>query len=447
MAATDLATLLEHDRRQIHPIHHPNRHKDPLMVERAEGVWLYTTDGRRILDGMAGLWNVNAGYGRAELADAARDQMARMAFTSNFAGMTNVPSSELAHILSGYAHPSLKYIHFTSGGSESNEAAFKTARYYWKRMGQPDKTKIISRRLAYHGITLAATFATGIERYHKMFGPALPGFTHIPAPNPYRFDGDLRDGETIGQAAARALEDAIVREGPETVAAFIAEPVQGVGGVIVPPDDYFPLIRAICDKYDVLLITDEVITGFGRTGTLFGIQQWDLRPDMLTFAKGITSGYFPLGGMMVSEAIMDAINSAPEADSWLTGYTYSGHAAACAVGLKNLEIIERERLPEQSRTQGEKLLAGLRSLTEFPFVGEVRGIGLLCGVEIVKDRASKTPDDALAGKLYNTLLQRGVRSRSVGASTLAFSPPLTINDDEIDIIVKTLGAVMDSITV
>jgi adenosylmethionine-8-amino-7-oxononanoate aminotransferase len=447
MAATiDHAVLLEHDRRQIHPIHHPNRHKDPLMVERAEGVWLYTTDGRRILDGMAGLWNVNIGYGRTELAEAARDQMARMAFTSNFAGMTNVPSSELAHKLSGFAHPSLTHVHFTSGGSESNEAAFKTARYFWKRQGKPDKAKIISRRLAYHGITLAATFATGIERYHKMFGPPLPGFSHIPAPNPYRFDGDRRDGETVGQAAARALEEAILREGPETVAAFIAEPVQGVGGVIVPPDDYFPLIRAICDKYEVLLIADEVITGFGRTGTLFGLQQWTLRPDILTFAKGITSGYFPLGGMMVSEAIMDAINSAPEADSWLTGYTYSGHAAACAVGLANLAIIERENLAQQSRLQGEKLLAGLRTLLEFPFVGEVRGLGLLCGVEIVKDRASETPDDGLAGKIYSALLQRGVRSRPVGASTLAFSPPLIINDDEIDLIVKTLGAVMDSIT-
>ena len=445
-AATPHATLLEHDRRQIHPIHHPNRHKDPLMVERAEGVWLYTTDGRRILDGIGGLWNVNLGYGRAELAEAAREQMTRMAFTSNFAGMSNVPSSELAHKLSGYAHPALTHVHFTSGGSESNEAAFKTVRYYWKRKGQPEKFKIISRRLGYHGITLAATFATGIERYHKMFGPALPGFLHIPAPNPFRFDGDRRDGETVGQAAARALEDAIVREGPETVAAFIAEPVQGVGGVIVPPDDYFPLIRAICDKYDVLLIADEVITGFGRTGAMFGIQQWNLRPDILTFAKGITSGYFPLGGMMVTDAIMEAINSAPEADSWLTGYTYSGHAAACAVGLKNLELIERERLADKSREQGEKLLAGLRTLMEFPFVGEVRGLGLLCGVEIVKDRESKAPDDALAGKIYNALLQRGVRSRPVGASTLAFSPPLTINDDEIDTIVKTLGAAMDSIS-
>jgi adenosylmethionine-8-amino-7-oxononanoate aminotransferase len=438
-------TVLAHDQKQLHPIYHPNRHADPLVVERAEDVWLYTTDGRKILDGMAGLWNVNIGYGNPELGEVAREQMTRMAFTSNFAGMTNVPSSELAQKLSGWAHPTLTVTHFTSGGSESNEAAFKTARYFWKRHGQPEKTKIIARRLAYHGVTLAATFATGIERYHKMFGPAVPGFLHIPAPNPYRFEGEIRAGETIGQAAARTLEEAIVREGPETVAAFIAEPIQGVGGVIVPPDDYLPLVQAICEKYNVLIIADEVITGFARTGQMFGIHNWGLRPDMLTFAKGITSGYIPLGGVLISEAIFETMKTAPEADSWLTGYTYSGHATACAVGLKNLEIIEREKLAERSKEMGARLLAGLQTLTEFPFVGEVRGRGLLCGVEIVKTREGKEPDAELAGKIYNALLQRGVRSRPVGASTLAFSPPLSINEEEVDTIVKTLGGVMDSL--
>jgi adenosylmethionine-8-amino-7-oxononanoate aminotransferase len=217
------------------------------VIERGEGVYLYTADGRKILDGMAGLWNVNVGYGREELAQAAYDQMKRLAFTSNFAGMTNVPATQLAHKLSGYAYSNLKTTFFTSGGSESNDSAFKIARYYWKRVGKPDKYKVIARRNSYHGITLAATFATGIERYHKMFGPPVPGFLHVPAPYPYRFEGEVKSGETIGLAAARAIEEAILREGADTVAAVIAEPVQGVGGVIVPPD-YFR-VREICDQY------------------------------------------------------------------------------------------------------------------------------------------------------------------------------------------------------
>ncbi|MBN8635742.1 MAG: aminotransferase class III-fold pyridoxal phosphate-dependent enzyme, partial [Anaerolineae bacterium] len=303
----DNATLQEQDKLQLHPLQHPKTHADPLVIERGEGVYLYTADGRKILDGMAGLWNVDVGYGREELAQAAYDQMKRMAFTSNFAGMTNIPATQLAKKLSGYAYANLKTTFFTSGGSEANDSAFKIARYYFKRLGKPEKVKIIARKFAYHGITLAATFATGIERYHKMFGPAVPGFVHIGAPYPYRFDGEVKPGETIGTAAARLLEEAILREGPETVAAFIAEPVQGVGGVIVPPDDYFPRVREICDQYNVLLIADEVITGFGRTGELFGLNRYGVQPDILSFAKAITSGYQPLGGNQITDAIYDAI--------------------------------------------------------------------------------------------------------------------------------------------
>ncbi|MYH63536.1 MAG: aspartate aminotransferase family protein, partial [Caldilineaceae bacterium SB0675_bin_29] len=252
-AIQEKPSLLEQDRRQLHPLHHPSQSENPIIVERAEGVWLHTTDGRKILDAMAGLWNVNVGYGRTELAEAAYAQMQDLAYTSNFAGMTNLPASELAYKLSGYAYPSLKTTFFTCGGSESNDTAFKTARYFWKREGQPDKVKVISRRESYHGITLATTSATSVPRYHKMFGPLVPNFVYCHAPHPYRYEGDLQDGETVGEAAARDLEETILREGPETVAALIAEPVQGVGGVFVPPDDYFPRVRAICDQYDVLL--------------------------------------------------------------------------------------------------------------------------------------------------------------------------------------------------
>ena len=440
----DHATLVEHDKQQLHPLYHPSAHKNPMVVERAEGVWLYTTDGRKILDGMAGLWNVNVGYGNEELPAAAYEQMRKVAYTSNFAGMTTPPAAELAHRMAGIAHPTLNTTFFASGGSESNDSAFKTARYYWYRLGRKEKVKFISRLFAYHGITVAATAATGIARYHTMFGPLMPGFIHIPNPYPYRYAGDVHPGETIGQAAARALEEAILREGPETVAAFIAEPIQGAGGVIVPPDDYFPLVRAICDKYDVLLIVDEVITGFGRTGEMFGQHRWNLRPDIMSFAKGITSGYLQLGGIQISDAIREVMDSAPPADTWMHGYTYSGHAAACAVGLKNLEIIERDNLVANSRLMGDRLLAGLETLLEFNCVGNVRGRGLLCGVEIVKDKATREQDPAKAAEIAALCLARGLRTRNIG-NILAFSPPLTINGDEVDMIVDVLGSAIDSI--
>ncbi len=435
---------IEKDKKQLHPVYHPKSHANPLVIERGEGVWLYTADGRKILDGMAGLWNVNAGYGREELAQAAYEQMKKMSFTSNFAGMTNLPSIQLADKLAGFAYEGLNTTFFTSGGSEANDSAFKTARYYWKRKGKPGKYKIIARKGAYHGITLAATFATGLEKYHTMFGPALEGFVHIPAPNPYRYEGKLNAGETVGQAAARELEEAILREGADTIAAFIAEPVMGVGGVIVPPPDYFPLVREICDRHEILFIADEVITGFGRTGEWFALSHWNVKPDILCFAKAVTSGYAQLGGMQISDATRETMESAPDTEAWMHGYTYSGHAMACAVGLKNIEIMEREEYPKRAKELGQRLLAGLKTLAEFPFVGDVRGLGLVCGVEIVADKESKTPDPALTMKIFKAAEQNGLRSRPLG-NTLAFSPPLSINEEEVDEIVKRLGAAMDGV--
>ncbi|HKI53321.1 MAG TPA: aspartate aminotransferase family protein [Anaerolineales bacterium] len=444
MTKQDNATWVEKDKKQLHPTYHPKSHANPLVIERGEGVWLYTADGQKILDGMAGLWNVNAGYGREEIAKAAYEQMKELAYTSNFSGMTNLPSIRLADKLAGFAYAGLNTTFFTSGGSESNDSAFKTARYYWKRKGKPGKYKVIARKGGYHGVTLATTFATGLEKYHAMFGPAMDGFVHIPAPNPYRYEGELKDGETVGQAAARELEEAILREGADTVAAFIAEPVMGVGGVIVPPDDYFPLVRAICDKHEILFIADEVITGFGRTGEWFALKHWNVKPDILSFAKAITSGYAQLGGIQLSDEIREAIESASVDEAYMHGFTYSGHAMACAVGLKNLEIMEREEYPKRARELGKRLLDGLKTLTEFSFVGDVRGLGLVCGVEIVSDKDAKTADAAMAGRIFKAAQQNGLRTRPLG-STLAFSPPLAINEDEVDEIIKRLGAAMDSV--
>ena len=435
---------IEKDRKQLHPVYHPKSHANALVIERGEGVWLYTVDGQKILDGMAGLWNVNAGYGNEELARVAYEQMKMLAFTSNFSGMTNLPSIQLADKLAGFAYDGLNTTMFTSGGSEANDTAFKTARYYWKRKGQPTKYKVIARKGSYHGVTLAATFATGLEKYQTMFGPKVDGFVHIPAPNSYRFEGSLNPGESVGQAASRALEEAIRREGADTVAAFIAEPIMGVGGVIVPPADYFPLVRAICDKYGILFIADEVITGFGRTGEWFALKHWNVKPDILSFAKAVTSGYAQLGGIQLSDEIRETMESAPESEAYMHGYTYSGHAMACAVGLKNVEIMERENYPQRSRELGKRLLDGLKSLTEFPFVGDVRGLGLVCGVEIVSDKSAKTADPAMTMKIFKAAQERGLRTRPLG-NTLAFSPPLMINESEVDEIVKRLGAAMESV--
>lgn len=442
----DHATLLQQDSRQLHGLHHPSSHSDPLIVERADGVWLYATDGRKVLDGMAGLWNVNIGYGNQELPDVARDQMQKLAYTSGFVGMTNPASIQLAEKLAGLAHPTLNTTYFTSGGSESNETAFKTVYYYWRRMGKPEKVKIISRIAAYHGITVAAASATGVARYWKMFGLPIANFFHIPDPNSYRYAGERAAGESVAQAAARALEDAILREGPETVGAFIAEPIQGAGGLVVPEDDYFERVRAICDKYEVLLIADEVITGFGRTGEWFGQHHWNLRPDIMSFAKGVTSGYLPLGGIQISDDIRDAILSAPADENWMHGITYSGHAAACAVGLRNIEIMEEQNLVENARAMGARLGAGLAKLRdEFAFVDNVRGKGLLWGLEIVKDRESREGDMGKAGAIAAAAMQRGLRTRPVGAGTLAFSPSLAITADEVDTIVELLGSAMDAV--
>ena len=436
-------TLIEQDKKQLHPLHHPSRADNPAMIERGDGVYLHTTDGKKILDGMAGLWNVNIGYGNTELPKVAHDQMLNLSYTSGFAGMSNPPSAELADKLAGFFRPNMNFTYFTSGGSESSDTSFKTARFYWKQVGKPNKTKIISRLFGYHGITMAAMSATGISKYHTMFGPLVDGFIHIPNPNAYRYSGDIKEGETVAQAAVRALEEAILLEGPDTVAAFIAEPIQGAGGLIVPDEGYFDRVQDICKKYEVLLIVDEVICGFGRTGTWFGSDQYGINPDIMQFAKGVTSGYLPLGGMQVTDDIRDAILNAPADQSWMHGYTYSGHAAACAVAIANIDIIERENLVANSQAMGKQLLEGLQGLVdEFPNIDNARGVGLLAGIDVVKSKETREEDADLSAKIGKIAMQMGVRTRPLGG-TIAFSPPLSITADEIDIIINTMG---DAIT-
>src|SRR5437899_4907898 len=326
--------LLEIDRRYlIHPLHHPDDHRQPLVVVEARGAMLHDAEGREYIDGLSGLWNVNVGHGRAELADAASAQMRRIAFALAYIGATNEPAVRLAEMIVRRAYPNTAAAYFTTAGAESNESAFKFARYFWKIQDKLEKTKIISRVHAYHGVTLAAMSATGMAAYHKMFGPLVPGFIQVSPPYAYRWAGN----EEPGIGAADAVEHAILAAGADTVAAVIAEPVMGAGGVIVPPASYFPRLREICDRHDVLLIADEVITGFGRTGRWFALGHWGIEPDLGPFAKGVTSGYLPLGGVLASKRVHEAIESAPE--NFMHAATYSGHPVCCAVGLRNLEII------------------------------------------------------------------------------------------------------------
>src|SRR5204863_7550967 len=304
--------------------------------------------------------------------------------------------------------------------------AFKTARFFWKIQDKPNKTKIISRMHSYHGVTMAAMSATGMPAYHKMFGPLMPGFIQVAAPYPYRWQGN----QECGIGAAEAIEKAILTEGPETVGAVIAEPIMGAGGVIVPPESYFPKLRQICDQYDVLLIADEVITGFGRTGRWFALGHWGVEPDIVSFAKGVTSGYLPLGGIILSERVHGAILSAPTDQRYMHAATYSGHPVCCAVGLRNVEIIEEEGLVDRAATVGKRLLAGLEELYNLPNVGEVRGLGMMCGVELVADKSTKAPALGLGVKVSREAMARGllVRARPGSADpvmgdTLRLSPP------------------------
>ena len=443
MIANEYSALVQQDERQLHPMYHPSRTENAVMVEKGDGVWLYTTDGRKILDSMASLWNVNIGYGNRELAQVAYEQMLDIAYSSGFAGMTNPPSAQLADKLAGFFRPNMNFTNFTSGGSESTDTSIKTARFYWYQLGRAQKTKIVSRLTGYHGMTLAATSATGMSKFHTMFGGVLDGFIHVANPNPYRYEGELRDGESVAQAAARELEEAILREGPETVAAFISEPIQGAGGVMIAADGYFDLVQAICKKYEVLFIADEVICGFGRTGHWFGCDAFGINPDIMQFAKGVTSGYMPLGGIQVTDEIRDVINSAPEDQSWMHGYTYSGHATACAVGSANIEIIERDGLLENSRVMGERLLNGLNALVdEFPNIDNARGLGLMAGIDVVKSKESREGDPETAEKISEAALEMGLRARPIG-SAIAFAPPLCITADEVDFVVNTMG---DAIT-
>ncbi|MBT6961162.1 MAG: aspartate aminotransferase family protein, partial [Rhodospirillaceae bacterium] len=359
----------------IHPLHSQAVHKTGKVWVGGKGEFLIDANGDKFIDGLSGLWNNTAGNGQRDLIDAGSRQLEEMAFASGYAGSSNPQAIELGEKLARITYPNINHFFFTSGGGESTDSNIKMARYYWKLKGKPEKTKVISRIWGYHGVTLAAMCATGINAYWPMFEPRIPGFVHIPTPYPYLYEAP-EGAKSQGIAAADELEKAILAEGADTVAMFIAEPVQGAGGVIVPQADYFPRIREICDKYDVLLVSDEVITGFGRTGKMFGLEHWGVKPDMIQYAKAITSGYFSLGGIGISDEIADVMHQSGK--PWMHAYTYSAHPTGCAIANAMIDLIEREDFPGQAAEKGKRLLVGLKdAIGDHPNVGEVRGLGLM----------------------------------------------------------------------
>ena len=422
----------------IHPLHSTPAHRNAKIWVKGQGALLTDTNGDEYIDGLAGLWNVLAGHGRAELAEAARAQADTLAYASGYTGSTNLRAIELAERLSTLTYPSINRFFFTCGGGEATESSIKMSRAYWKMRGKPGKTKVISRIEGYHGVTMAAMSATGLDAYWPLFEPRVPGFIHIPSPYPYRYKAP--PGKSQGMAAADELKQAILREDPDTVAMFLAEPVQGAGGVIVPQDDYFPRIREICDRYNVLFVADEVITGFGRTGTLFALDHWGIQPDIVQFAKAITSGYVPFGGIGINDNIASALDD--DNRVWMHAYTYSAHPVGCAVALRNLRIIEDENLTGQCADKGHRLLAALQAtFGTHPHVGDIRGKGLMCAVEFVADRGSAESfpaDEKVGPRLQQEAARRGLFSR-VKADSYLLAPAAVITDDQLERAVEILA--------
>jgi putrescine---pyruvate transaminase len=411
----------------------------PRIFVRGEGVYLYDAKGRRYLDGLGVLWAVNVGHGRHEIVDAIADQMRQLSFSTSFFGFAHPTGIELAARLAELTPPGLSRLFFVGSGSEAAETAIKLARAYHKVRGKPRKVKVVSRVRAYHGATYGVLSATRLRQYHEDFEPLMQGVLEAPAPYRYRCDFCAgRPGCT--KQCATELEALIVREDPDTVAMFIAEPVQGAGGIIVPPPEYLPLVREICRRHGVLFVADEVINGFGRTGRWFGVNHWDVVPDMMTLGKGLTSGYMPLSATAVSQEIYRTVTDRAEEFAFWHGFTFNAHPGCCAAALAVLGILEKESLVERAEIMGRRLLARLRELEGLSIVGEVRGLGLLAGVELVQDKATRAPFPAgKAGTLVRRkCLEKGVIIRALG-DVIAMCPPLVISEAELDALVDTIG--------
>ncbi|GDY25195.1 aspartate aminotransferase family protein [Agarivorans sp. Toyoura001] len=406
--------------------------KGARVIERGEGVFVYDNEGNKLLDAMAGLWCVNLGYGRQELVDAAAKQMQQLPYYNLFFQTTHSPAVELSKLLAELTPEGLNRAFFTGSGSECNDTVVRMVRHYWASKGQPNKLEIISRNNAYHGSTMAGASLGGMGFMHAQGGLPLPNICHID--QPYWFEeGQGQDPQAFGVERARQLEQKILELGEDKVAAFIAEPIQGAGGVIIPPDSYWPEIQRICDKYQILLIVDEVICGFGRTGEWFASQTYNIKPDLLCLAKGITSGYLPLGAVMVSDKVAQGLIDADT--EFAHGFTYSGHPAACAVAIENIRIMQQENIVNTVRNDTAPYLAQRwQELGEHPLVGEARSKGMVAAIELVANKNTNQrygKDVGAGGVCRDICINNGLIMRACG-DTMIISPPLVITKQQID---------------
>ena len=442
LAVRDIETL-------VHPYTDLARFREtgPLVIERGKGVFVYDSRGKAYLEGMAGLWCAALGYGNEELVEAAAAQMRKLSFGHLFTGKSHDPAIELGERLKEIAPVPTSKVFFCASGSEANDTQIKLVWYMNNALGRPRKKKIISRIKAYHGVTVAAASLTGLPNNHADFDLPIAGILHTACPHHYRFAAAGESEAEFSTRLAHELDQLIVREDPETVAAFIAEPVMGAGGVIVPPQTYFEKIGAVCAKYDVYMIADEVICGFGRLGTPFGLQALGFRADAVSLAKALSSGYAPIAAVLVPEHMYQALLAeSRKIGTFGHGFTYSGHPVAAAVALKTLEIYQRDRVMEQAAAKVPQFMARLRALGEHPIVGEARGIGLIGGVELVADKRTKQSFDRASGvgaRCVRFAEDNGLIVRAVAGDVVSICPPLVIAPQEIDDLFDRLGRALD----
>ncbi len=422
-----------------HPMLHPNdiKQREPIHIVSGDGVYIKDDQDKELLDGVAGLWCVNVGHNRPEMKAAIMKQLDELEYFQLFDGISHPRATEMAARLVGMTRQeSMKRAFFTSGGSDSVETALKLARQYHILNGQADRKKFISLKNSYHGVHFGGASVNGINAFRRNYEPLLNGVIHVDAPWLYRNPWNCEDPDQLAQLCVDQLVREIEHQMPDTVAAFIAEPVMGAGGVIVPPEKYWPLVREVCDQYGILLIADEVVTGFGRSGNMFGSRGWGVAPDMMCLAKGISSGYIPLGAVMVNERMEQAWDANADFNGVImTGYTYSGHPVACAAGLASLDIVEKENLPGNAGKQGDYLLEKLQPFADkFKSVGEVRGKGLMLAIDLVVDKQTRQPIDPAAGfanQVAAVARSEGVLVRPVGTKII-LSPPLIFQQEDCD---------------
>ncbi len=419
------------------------RDRGVRVMTHAKGVWLTDSDGEHVLDGMAGLWCCNIGHGREELARAAHDQMLQLSYYNTFFMTSHPPAIALSQKLAELAPEGMNRVFYASGGSEANDTNIRLVRHYWAEMGKPEKTVIIARKNAYHGSTVGAASLGGMQAMHGQGGLPIPDIVHIDQPNWWAEGGDLSP-EEFGLRRARQLEEKIAELGEDRVAAFIAEPIQGAGGVIIPPDSYWPEVQRICDAHDILFIADEVICGFGRTGEMFGSQTYDLKPDIMTIAKGLSSGYLPIGGSLVADHVADVVDTAGEFNH---GYTYSGHPVSCAVALENLRILIEEKMVERVRDDiGPYLAEKWCALADHPIVGEAVIKGMMGSLALTPDKDARAEFDMPRGTVGLYCRDRSFASnlvmRHVG-DRMIIAPPLVMSRDEVDILIDRATRSLD----